>query len=341
MTVNSLRILPKFFPTKVDFYWLENKIELFDDGVFRILKRNIFLLNGRGVILGKNLFPKTSYGKLNFITELKRFLKKTLNTKIITENNIYILVDIWSTGPYHFYVDMLSKVLRLTEQLDLNLKITKILVFDDTFTNNVIIPLLKDLGIGNIKVLKLKSTDQYVILGRNHYVTKPHIIGTNNPAVIPKVYDLIQKSLLKYIPTQESKRYNGVYYFRTGRYRKVVNDELIIKKLKNLGFYCTSFEELSYIEAFILMQQTRLFIGIHGGGLTNMVFLPPASVVIEIKNDNPNPESHCYWHLARSLNFDYTMFVAETVGDDRIVEGKGCDLRVDWKILNHLLDELI
>ena len=94
------------------------------------------------------------------------------------------------------------------------------------------------------------------------------------------------------------------------------------------------------MEAFQLMQQTNLFIGIHGGGLANMMFLPPDSVVIEIKNDNPNPNSHCYWHLARSLKFDYTMFVAETVGESNVVEGKGCDLRVDYTKMTDLINSI-
>lgn len=331
---------PKTFPVKIDFDWLENTGESFETDRTKLIGRKVILMKGKGVILGNRLFSETTYNKLDLRKELKGFIRNIIKTKVIRESNVFILTDIWSTGPYHFYVDMLSKFVELREQFDRNRNNVKVLVFNDTFTTKVIIPLFKDLGLGGVKILKLKRNEQYIIFGRNYFVTKPHIMGTNNPREIPKVYDLIHGNLGKYRKTHDANSYKGIYYYRKGLYRKVVNDEEIIRELKVLGFYCTSFDELSYMEAFQLMQQTNLFIGIHGGGLANMMFLPPDSVVIEIKNDNPNPNSHCYWHLARSLKFDYTMFVAETVGESNVVEGKGCDLRVDYTKMTDLINSI-
>jgi hypothetical protein len=329
----------KTFPVKINLDWLENKGESFETDRTILIESKVLLIKGSGVILGKRLFVQTTYNKLELFKETKGFIREIFKTKVKRENKVFILTDIWSTGPYHFYVDILSKVVELKNQLDLNQKGIKFVVFDDPFTDKVIIPLFKDLGLENIKILKLKSSEQYLVLGKNIFVTKPHIMGTNNPRVIPKVYDLLHANLGKYGKTHVANYYKGIYYYRTGLYRKVVNDHEIIRELTRLGFYCTSFEELSYIDAFQLMQQTKLLVGVHGGGLTNMMFLPPESVVIEIKNNNPNPNSHCYWHLARSLNFDYTMFVAETVGNSNVVEGKGCDLRVDWSQLDKLIHD--
>jgi hypothetical protein len=330
----------KTFQVKINFDWLENKGESFETDRTKLFGRKVIIIKGNGVILGNKLFAQTTYNKLDLKKELKSFVRDIVKTKVKRESKVFILTDIWSTGPYHFYVDILSKVVELRKQLDLNPKGIKFVLFNDQFTNNVIIPLFKDLGLGEVKILTLKREEQYILFGRNYFVTKPHIMGTNNPRVIPKVYDFIHGNLGKYRKTQDANSYKGIYYYRTGLYRKVVNDKEIIRELTGLGFYCTSFDELSYIEAFQLMQQTSLFIGIHGGGLTNMMFLPSDSVVIEIKNDNPNPNSHCYWHLARSLKFDYTLFVAETVGDSKVVEGKGCDLRVDCAKLIELINTI-
>lgn len=330
---------PKTFPLKIDFDWLENSGESFETDRTEIIRRKVILIKGNGIILGNRLFSETTYNKLDLMKEIKSFFRNFTKTKVVTESNVFILTDIWSTGPYHFYVDMLSKIVELRGQFDKNLDKIKVLVFDDAFTNKVIIPLFKDLGLDGVKILKLKKrNEQYVFLGSNYFVTKPHIMGTNNPRVIPKVYDFIHGNLGKYTKTQDTNSYKGIYYYRAGFYRKVVNDEEIIRELTGLGFYCTSFDELSYMEAFRLMQRTRLFVGIHGGGMTNMIFLPQDSSVIEVKNDNANPNSHCYWHLARSLKFDYTMFVADTIGETKVVEGKGCDLRVDSTKLIELIN---
>ncbi len=329
---------PKTFPVNVNFYWLENTGQSFETDRTELIDKKVILIKGNGVILGKRLFAQTTYNKLNLDKELKGFVKKIGQTKFICQSNVFILIDIWSTGPYHFYIDMLSKLIEVKEGFNIDLNKITVLIYDDFFTNTVVIPLFRDLNLENLRIIKLKRNEQYVLLGRNYFVTKPHIMGSNNSRVIPLVYDLIRANLAKYTKINYSNYYKGIYYYRTGRYRKVVNDTEIIKELKILGFFCTNFDDLSYIEAFQLMQQTKLFVGIHGGGMTNMLFLPPDSAVIEIKNDNPNPISHCYWHLARSLNFDYTMFVAETVGDNNIVEGKGCDLRVDTVKLIELIN---
>lgn len=331
---------PKTFPIKIDFDWLENAGESFETDRTEIISRKVIIIKGNGVILGNRLFSETTYNKIDQKKELKGFVRNFTKTKVVIISNVFILIDMWSTGPYHFYVDMLSKIVELRGQFVKNLDKIKVLVFDDTFTKNVIIPLFKDLGLDGVKTIKLKRNKQYVFLGSNYFVTKPHIMGTNNPRVIPKVSDFIHGNLGKYTKTQYTNSYRGLYYYRTGLYRKVVNDEEIIRELTGLGFYCTSFDDLSYMEAFWLMQQTRLFVGIHGGGMTNMMFLPPDSSVIEIKNDNPNPNSHCYWHLARSLKFDYTMFVADTIGETKVVEGKGCDLRVDSTKLVELINTI-
>ena len=341
MTNPTANNSPKTFPVKINFDWLENPGESFETDRMELIWSGVTLIKGNGVILGNRLFSETTYNKIDIKKEVKNFVRHLPKTKVVKESNVFILTDIWSTGPYHFYVDVLSKILELREHFDWNLDKIKVLLFDDTFTDKVTIPLFKDLGLGGVKILKLKRNEQYVLLGSNYFVTKPHIMGSNNPRVIPKVYDFIQGNLVKYRKTLDANSYKGIYYYRTGLYRKVVNDQEIIEELTGLGFYCTSFDEFSYIEAFQLMQQTTFFVGIHGGGMTNMMFLPPNSSVIEIKNDNPDPNSHCYWHLARSLRFDYTMFVADTIGKSNVVEGKGCDLKVDYCALKNLIQNNI
>jgi hypothetical protein len=332
-------ISPRTFPVQINFVWLENTGESFETDRTELIGGKVIPIKGNGVIIGKRLFSETTYNKLGVKKELKTFIRNIIKTKIIFERNVFILTDIWSTGPYHFYVDMLSKVIELREQFEGNLESIKIVVFDDTFTQKVIIPLFKDLGLENLRIMKLKRTEQYVFFGNNYFVTKPHTMGTNNPRVVSKAYELIHGNLGKYRELHDVNSYKGIYYYRTFGYRKVLNDAEIIRELTRMGFYCISFDELSYIEAYRLMQRTKLFVGIHGGGLTNMMFLPPNSTVIEIKNDNPNPNSHCYWHLARSLKFDYTMFVADTVGESNLVEGKGCDLMVNFDKLKELIVE--
>lgn len=333
-------IAPKTYPVDIHFDWLENKSEFFETDKTELLASVIFLINGKGVIFGKKLFVQSTYNKLKFKKEFLGYIKNLLNTKIIYKSNIYILTDIWSTGPYHFYVDVMAKVVELIDFPKFKPNRSCIVLFDDLFTNKVIEPLFKDLGFEELEIIKLKKNEQYALIGSNYFVTKPHIIGTNNSLVTNKVYSLIRNSLDLKIKHSFSPKV--VYYFRKNRNRRVVNDAEIISALQGLDVFCTDFDSLSYLEAFALLRETKLLIGIHGGGLVNMIFMPRESSIIEIKNDNPNPNSHCYWHLARSLNFQYTMFVGETIGHNNVIEGSGCDVYVESKkLIELIIDQMI
>jgi capsular polysaccharide biosynthesis protein len=228
----------------------------------------------------------------------------------------------------------LSKLVELKNARNVDFENATITLFKDNFTDDVVIPLLKQVGLGNIRLYLIEKSKQYIFFGANAFVTKPHIIGTNNPLVMKKVYGLLHSKFDQFVD-HASRSQIIVYYYRVNRSRVVINDNELLPILKDLGVYCTTFDDLSYLDAIRLMRKTKIFIGIHGGGLTNMVFQKPGSKIIEIKNNNVNPHSHCYWHLARSLNFDYTLFIAETVGDSEIIEGNGCNVSVN---INNLLE---
>jgi capsular polysaccharide biosynthesis protein len=331
---------PKTFPTTIEFDWIENRGKEFEGNEVFLISKSVTFLKGNGVIFGRKLFEQTTYGKLNQNIELKKYLKDIFKSNIIIRNNILILTDIWSTGPYHWYVDLLSKLFELRSQSNINFKSASIVLFDDAFTTEVAVPILNDLGFGELKIINVKKDSQYVLLGRNYFVTKPHRMGTNNPSVIRGLRDLIFEKLNLLESNEKFKSITGIYYYRHNRNRRVLEDSEIIPELEKRGFYCTTFDDISYLEAFKLMQKTKIFVGIHGGGLTNMMFLTAGSYVVEIKNNNPNPNSHCYWHLARSLQLDYTMYVAETVGDQNVIEGRGCDVRIKPLEFINFIDEL-
>jgi hypothetical protein len=331
---------PKTFPYQLNYFWLENKGESFETDHLKLKKVYFCLINGKGIILNKALYAETTYNKRSSKAEFLKMLRNVSKTKFIIRGQVYFVLDMWSTGPYHFYVDILSKLVELKGFLGDSFQHATIVLFKNKFTEKVVIPLLELVGFGNLKWILIEENKQYCIIGSNAFVTKPHKIGTNNPKVIRKVYDLLHLSLGPIVRRNFGSP-KMVYYHRVNRNRVVENDTEIIRELKKLGVYCTTFDDLSFLEAFALMSTTKLFIGIHGGGLTNMLFLKPGSRIIEIKNDNLNPKSHCYWHLARSLNFDYTLFVAETVGNSNVMEGKGCNVIVEVDQLINLINQMI
>ncbi len=69
------------------------------------------------------------------------------------------------------------------------------------------------------------------------------------------------------------------------RFRTLGNfDELVdaVTKVSKLPVRVAVFEKMSFVQQVQLMQNTKLLIGAHGAGLTNLMFMPPKSGVVEI-----------------------------------------------------------
>jgi hypothetical protein len=59
--------------------------------------------------------------------------------------------------------------------------------------------------------------------------------------------------------------------------------------------------------------QSRILIGQHGAGLTNMIWMQPGSTVIEIHPPLPAEAVHTFERLAKALGHHYELVVQETV----------------------------
>ena len=78
---------------------------------------------------------------------------------------------------------------------------------------------------------------------------------------------------------------------RTGQYRILGNgpeivDILVNKLPKNILIRLVDTASLSITQQISIMQKTDYFLGVHGAGLMLSIFLPPHSIVHEIKNKN-------------------------------------------------------
>jgi hypothetical protein len=326
----------KTFPSNIKFNWLENTGHSSERG-FQIIRNFLLFGFGNGILLNKKLFYITTLGLKNWKASLIKYLRHIFKTKIIFKSNLYILSDMWSDGPYHFHIDVLSKLIAFKEMNGSIEKMNIVLTKTD-FNKNIGIAIIDYIKFKYENVIWLDKSQQYCILGQNYYLTKPLVMGSNNTLII----NLLHNKMLSKLPILTSSKFNNkskVYYYRKNRKRVVVNDDILIPILRKLDFYCTDFDDLSYLESRSLMMNVKVFIGIHGGGMTNMLFMSGDSNVIEIKTDNLNPQNHCYWHLARTLNFNYTMFVAQTIDDHNIIEGRGCDVSVDVNQMLHLLNK--
>lgn len=94
-------------------------------------------------------------------------------------------------------------------------------------------------------------------------------------------------------------------------FRNIQPKEEIEGVIKELGFEITLPDSLSLADQIKLFSECSHLIGVHGAGLTNMIFMPQGAKVLEIrrKDDNLN---FCYYKMAHTLTLQYFYFLTSS-----------------------------
>ncbi len=97
-------------------------------------------------------------------------------------------------------------------------------------------------------------------------------------------------------------------------YRKVINELEVRDFLATLGFVTIIPESLSITEQVNLFSQVEVIISPHGAGLTNAMFCPAGTKIIELFN--PDYVYGCFWAIASQVGLDYYYLISQTASPD-------------------------
>ncbi len=92
--------------------------------------------------------------------------------------------------------------------------------------------------------------------------------------------------------------------------RRIVNFDEIKKILEEYKFKIINFEDNYLKENIHIMRNCKILGGIHGAGLTNMMFMNKNASVIEVRAEGDN-KNNCYFSLASDLDKNYFYFFAK------------------------------
>lgn len=100
---------------------------------------------------------------------------------------------------------------------------------------------------------------------------------------------------------------------RRARGRRLLNEEALLPELAAHGFTAVAMEDLDLAAQIRLMAETEVLLAPHGAGLTNMLFCPPGTEILEIADPSyPNPN---FYAMAAALGHAYGWLPASGVGD--------------------------
>jgi capsular polysaccharide biosynthesis protein len=110
---------------------------------------------------------------------------------------------------------------------------------------------------------------------------------------------------------------------KAGR-RKVVNEEELIGILRKHEFTIFYPEEHPFLAQVAIFSRLEFLVGEHGSGLTNLLFMPPGSAILELHKDRTNELDHpsfLFWYMADALCVHYYHQSCQTVGREDYFEG--------------------
>lgn len=121
--------------------------------------------------------------------------------------------------------------------------------------------------------------------------------------------EFLRRTFLPYCDTTRCGMPQKIYISRAkASRRRIVNEEELLGYLAPLGYRPVWLEDLSFVEQISLFAQAQRVIGMHGAGLTNILWCPPGSRVLEIF---PSASiATYYWVLANHVGMDYHYFVS-------------------------------
>lgn len=81
-------------------------------------------------------------------------------------------------------------------------------------------------------------------------------------------------------------RPKNIYASRRGSKRSPINETEIENLFKEHGFEVYQMEKLNLIDEIRLMSETQRLAGVHGSGLSNVIWMPPGGTMLDIVNNN-------------------------------------------------------
>lgn len=263
-----------------------------------LLWKNLRILNESKLNLVDPDYYRTPLNYLKFLGV--NYFKR--NKKTVKGISVWV-IDEWAHNYYHWLVEALTKVIstRLPfEQVTILLPSSykKHKFHEDS------------LRLLNIGFEYFDSTYERVECETLYLPLNVAINGTSNPVYIKKLRSL----LLNNLKISSASGRNIYVSRRLASKRRLENEAEVFDVLRSYDFTIVDFEVESFEDQMRICASAKVLIGLHGAGLTNMMFMAPGSKVIELRR--ANEDNFCFNNLADAIGIEYFFVETENLGTD-------------------------
>jgi len=229
----------------------------------------------------------THVTKLSDLDKLKR-VRLLLASSEKVNKGIWI-IDNWSLAYFHWLTDALTRLIASEDYLD-----SHIVLLPKMFDKN---PYADSLRMLNFDVRFFEPSKRIHV---KELILPSHTASTGNYNK-----EIINRLRHKFLSKREIIPGKKIYISRQkARWRKITNEADVVTLMKSYGFEIHFFEDYNFSEQVGLMQQASHLIGLHGAGLTNMLFMPKNGKILELRNKDDD-HNNCFFSLASDLEHNY------------------------------------
>ncbi|MBN8577350.1 MAG: glycosyltransferase family 61 protein [Cytophagales bacterium] len=251
------------------------------------------------------------------------YLKVTLlnlkkwNWGIAIERQPHLWVfDDWSDTYFHWTFDVLVKLQLLHAQTG-----CKQVALPGYLNNNSFV-------VQSLQLLGFQIT----VLEPRTYLFKQLIAHVNIPYFSPPVLiDLRQRILLTIKPPAQATR---IFISRqyAGR-RQLLNEITLFKQLQAKGFELVYLEKMKWQDQVALFQTAEMVVGMHGAGLSNLMYCTRLKLVIELLPASTT--NQLYQLLAANLSLPYRAVAIDSQTDPHATNIAISDVAI-VQVMNHI-----
>lgn len=157
---------------------------------------------------------------------------------------------------------------------------------------------LDRLGIPRNKILQMEDKNFHLKADQLVVASIPELSGSCHKWAL----DFIRENFLYKQSIKKEKEYERIYISREdANWRKVSNEEEVMKYLSKKGFRKVVLSSLSLMEKITVFASSKIIVSPHGAQLANLAFCDPGVTVIELFNHSTD---ECY-KLSHYLKHDY------------------------------------
>ncbi len=228
------------------------------------------------------------------------------------DGTVAVLTGLSGNIYFHWMVDILPRI-EILHRWGINLEeIDWFLVnsYQQPFQRET----LKALGIPEYKIIE---SDRHPYIQAKQLIIPSFsgYLGWLSPQgleFLRRVFSIEQSPKLPKILASDRKKFypERIYISRSKcSYRRVINEEQVIKFLSGFGFVTVLLESMNFQEQIDLFARAKVIVAPHGSGLTNIIFCSPGTKVIELTS--PNYIRHYYWAIGQQLNLEHYYVTGE------------------------------